>query len=417
MSPSMRGSHPADIEGYKRQKIMRINPSTWAVANKTFAGIECSPQHPTGDLQRHANEEVMRIAHELGKPLLLTLDAHFVNPEKKFVQDILLKQGDKDGWHFYTAYAQYGVERAWEMWKALHPGLPLMSRNFAQAVEANAEVVSRIEPIVLRKEYRLPPVELPVEIRSGEDCQEAKLTTYCLQLIAEYGRFPASDHPQRAQYVARLREELAVIANNGVVNFLPYFLTLSEEVCRPARERGVLMGPGRGSAAGSLLAYLLNITHLDPIKWNLSFARFLSLARINRGKFPDIDLDFGDPGAITAALKEKFGDCFARICTTNTLKPKNAIRDVSRILLNTQDNATAAAVVDIVCKSLSNVPQGMSDMQKWLYGWEDTEGAHVGELAANPVLSRFFHNNPEVETCVTEVLGIPRSLGRHPSAY
>lgn len=359
----------------------------------------------------------MRVARTLNKPLLLTLDAHFVRPEQKFMQDILLKQDGKTGWHFHGTYAQYSLEEAWEMWKRLHPHMADMARNFSQAVEANAELVSRISPIVLQKEYHLPPVELPIELRSSEDSWDSKLQAYVLNLVAKYGRFPAPEDPRRPEYIARLREEIQVIANNGVVNFLPYFITLSEEVCQPARDRGILMSPGRGSAAGCLLAYLLKITHLDPIVWNLSFARFLSMARINRGKFPDIDLDFGDPGLITAALKEKFGDNFARICTTNTLKPKNAIRDVCRVLLDTQSDPVAALRVDTVCKSLSNVPQGMSDMQRWLYGWQDEEGAHAGEIEVNPILAQFFQQNPEVERGVTEVLGIPRSLGRHASAY
>ena len=396
---------------------MQINPTTFRQTEKTFAGIECTPLVPTGNLQRHANEGVMRIARSLGKPLLLTLDAHFVRPEQKFMQDILLKQDGKTGWHFHNTYAQYSMEEAWELWQRLHPGLADMSRNFAQAVEANSEFVSRVEPITLTKQYHLPPVEFPAEIRSTDDDWDTKLTNYTLNLVAGYGRFPAREHPDHATYVARLREELAVIARNGTVNFLPYFITLSEEVCKQARARGILMSPGRGSAAGCLLAYLLKITHLDPIKWSLSFARFLSMGRINRGKFPDIDMDFGDAGAVTAMLKEKFGDRFARICTTNTLKPKNAIRDVSRVLLNTQTNAAAASRVDAVAKSLSNVPQGMSDMQNWLYGWQDEEGAHAGELDINPLLANFFSNEPDVARGVTEVLGIPRSLGRHASAY
>lgn len=359
----------------------------------------------------------MQIADRLNRPLILTLDSHFVNPEQKFIQDILLKQDGKTGWHFYGTYAQFNLEQAWEMWRQRHPELADMARNFAQAVEANTELVSRIEPITLEKQYHLPPVELPVEIQSRPETQDEKLMTYVLNLVAGYGRMPGHDDPRRPEYIARLREELHVIANNGVVNFLPYFITLSEEVCKPARERGVLVGTGRGSACGCLLAWLLRITHMDPIRWNLSFARFLSQARINRGKFPDIDLDFGDPSIITAALKQKFGDNFVRICTTNTLKPKNALRDVCRVLLNTQDNPVEAARVDMVAKSLSNVPQGMSDMQRWLYGWQDEEGAHAGEIEINQTLRAFFEQEPVVERGVSEVLGIPRSLGRHASAY
>jgi len=396
---------------------MKINKESWKKTEKDFVGIECSPFHKSGDLQRHANECVVKIAQSLHKPLLLTLDSHFIRPDQKFIQDILLKGSDKDGWHFHGTYAQYTMEEAWLMWQERHPSLANMAAKFAEGVESNSELVSRIERIELKKEFHLPEVDFPIEIRSMDKTIDEKLMEYTIQLVSKYGRFPSTDDPQRPEYVARLREELGVIANNGVLNFLPYFITLSEEVCRPAREREILMSPGRGSSCGSLLTYLLKITHLDPIKWGLSFARFLSLARINRGKFPDIDLDFGDPSVITGALKDKFGDLFARICTTNTLKPKSAIRDVSRVVLDTKENEEAARLVDAVCASLSLVPQGVSDLQKWIYGWQDEEGGHPGEIDINAALSGFFTTYPEIERGVVDILGVPRSLGRHASAY
>lgn len=348
-------------------------------------------------------------------PLLFTLDSHFVSTDKKFLQDILLKQGG-GGWHFYTSYAQYSLEESWAMWKRRHPHLSNMARHFSEAVESNSELVSRIENISFAKEYHLPPVKYPIEIASKQVSEDEKLQDYVLELVAKNGRLPALDDPRRAEYISRLRTELGVICDNGKVNFMPYFIAL-HDVCEEARERGILMSPGRGSAAGSLLAYLLKITHLDPIFWGLSFPRFLSAGRINRGKLPDIDLDFGDPRIIADSLKEDYGERFARISTTNTLKPKNAIRDVCRVLLDTQENKQAAELVDAVCKSLSNPPQGMADMDKWLYGWEDGEGAHVGEIENNALLSQFFQDHPEVQEGVDSILGVPRSLGRHASAY
>lgn len=302
------------------------------------------------------------------------------------------------------------------MWKRRHPHLSDMARHFGEAVQSNSDLVSRIENISFAKEYHLPPVEYPIEIASKPVSEDEKLQDYVLDLVAQNGRFPGINDPRRNEYAARLRTELGVICDNGKVNFMPYFIAL-HDVCREARERGILMSPGRGSAAGSLLAYLLKITHLDPIFWGLSFPRFLSAGRINRGKLPDIDLDFGDPRIIADSLKEKYGERFARISTTNTLKPKNAIRDVCRVLLGTQENKQAADLVDAVCKSLSNPPQGMADMDKWLYGWEDGEGAHVGEVENNRLLAQFFEDHPEVQEGVNSILGIPRSLGRHASAY
>ena len=358
----------------------------------------------------------MKLARDMNVPLLFTLDSHFVSPNKKFLQDILLKQDGKTGWHFNTVYSQYSLEESWQMWKRRHPHLADMARNFSEAVESNSELVSRIEPISFEKTYHLPPVNLPHEISCADQTEDEKMESYVFELIAQNGRFPSPGDPKRSEYVSRLRTELNVICRNNKVNFLPYFISL-HDACKEARENGVLMSPGRGSAAGSLLSYLLKITHLDPIFWGLSFARFLSAGRINRGKLPDIDLDFGDPKIIADSLKNTYQDRFARISTTNTLKPKNAIRDVCRVLLNTQEDEDASMLVDTVCKSLSNPPQGMSDMHKWLYGWEDGEGAHPGEVDGNKVLQRFFDDHPQVKDGVDAILGIPRSLGRHASAY
>lgn len=179
---------------------------------------------------------------------------------------------------------------------------------------------------------------------------------------------------------------------------------------------GKIVGPGRGSAAGCLLSYLLRITHLDPIRWGLSFERFLSMGRISRGKFPDIDMDFGDPKDVVAHLGQVYGDKFARICTTGTAKLKGAIRDVSRILLNTSEDKEMAKRVNDLCLILEASPQG-ADEKKWLYGYEDSEGNHPGYINICPELEAFFNDHPQVKDMVNEVLGVPRAVGRHASAY
>jgi DNA polymerase-3 subunit alpha len=396
---------------------MRVQPSTWTAESRSFLGIECTPLNPRGDLQLAANEAIIKLSRATGLPLLMTTDAHFVRPADKIKQDIGLDNSTGGSMRFSTSYHHPSTQEAWANWSRRHDTGPEGRRIFTEAIENNYRLVSMAEPVVIEKRYHLPPVEVPPDIRERTDDEDARLEAMIMRRVAEYGRMPGREEPERrAQYAQRLAEEMRVIARNGKVNFLPYFLTL-HDVCRYARDNNILTGPGRGSAAGSLLSYLLCITHLDPIRWNLSFARFLSMGRINRGKLPDIDLDFGDPGRIAAWLKEVHGDRFVRVCTTGTLRPKSAIKDAARVLLDTQNNAAVKQEVEDVCKTVPNLPQGMENMLGWMYGYEDNEGAHVGHVTENSVLAAFLEKYPQVKSAVDDLLGLPRSMGRHASGF
>lgn len=391
---------------------MRVNKNTWKELNTGFfLRKECTPIVKSGDIQRAGNELIMKIARNLNIPILLTLDAHFVNKEQKIVQDLLLQNGrtEEKGLKFYTKYYQMNTQDAWSKWMQVH-GTDYSSQ-FVEAVESNHALASMCDRISLQKEYRLPEVNFPREIIEVSSNFDERCKQYAIELINKHERLKDD-----SRYVDRLKKEISIIANNGKINLLPYFFAL-HDICESARQLNIWIGAGRGSAGGCLLAYLLKITHIDPIKYNLSFERFLSSGRINRGKLPDIDIDFSEPDKVAEFLKAKYGDKFARICTTGTNKIKSAIRDVSRVILDTKNDEDAKLYVDNVCKTISNVPQGFSDLNKWLHGWEDDEGAHPGELGTNKALSDFFKEHPAVQELVEQVLGIPKSLGRHASAY
>jgi DNA polymerase-3 subunit alpha len=391
---------------------MRLKNITWRkTSSPVFVRKECTPSAPIGDLQKSGNELIMKIARKYNIPLLLTLDAHFVSKEQKIVQDLLLQNGrDEDsGLRFSTNYHQMNSNVAWTKWVDLH-GTDFSS-HFQEGVENNHVLASMCEKISFNKKYHLPGVNLPREVIELADSEEQKLKIYIYLLIDKNQRMVHTK-----EYQDRLSKEIDTIADNGKINLLPYFLALYE-ICEMARHLNIEIGAGRGSAGGCLLAYLLKITHIDPVKYNLSFERFLSTGRINRGKLPDIDIDFSEPEKVAEALKAKHGDRFVRICTTGTTKVKSAIRDVSRVVLDTKNNEVNKLLVDNVCKTISNVPQGFSDLLKWLYGWDDDEGHHLGEIENNSTLDKFFDENPAVQSLVEQVIGIPKSLGRHASAY
>ncbi len=391
---------------------MRVNKNTWKELNTGFfLRKECTPIARAGDIQKAGNELIMKVARNLNVPILLTLDAHFVNKEQKIVQDLLLQNGrtEEKGLKFYTKYYQMNTQDAWTKWMQVH-GTDYTSQ-FVEAVENNHALAGMCDRINLQKEYRLPEVEFPREIIEASSSFDERCKQYAIELINKHERLKDDNI-----YLERLKKEISIIAGNGKINLLPYFFAL-HDICESARQLNIWIGAGRGSAGGCLLAYLLKITHIDPIKYNLSFERFLSSGRINRGKLPDIDIDFSEPDKVAEFLKAKYGDKFARICTTGTNKIKSAIRDVSRVILDTKNDEEAKLYVDNVCKTISNVPQGFSDLNKWLHGWEDDEGAHPGELGTNKALSDFFKEYPAVQELVEQVLGIPKSLGRHASAY
>ena len=392
---------------------MRVNKSSWRkVERGMFVRMECSPQVQHGDLQRAGNDLIMKIARKEGLPLLLTLDAHFVNKEQKVVQDLLLQngKGEEGGLKFFTKYYQMTTEESWDKWKNLHGRS--MESQFVEGVENNHLLASMCDRVELKKEYHLPEVEMSREVIEMNCSLEDKYKQHLFELIEKYDRLP--DDPV---YKARLKQEFQLIANNGKINLMPYFFAL-HDICDMARNLKIDVGAGRGSAGGSLMAYLLKITHVDPIKYGLSFDRFLSMGRINRGKLPDIDVDFSDPGKLVESLKAKHGDKFVRVCTTGTNKVKSAIKDVSRVLLFTKEDDEMKLRVDNLCKTISDIPQGFNDLIAWLHGWTDDEGVeHAGEIEKNKDLAEFFGEHEEVRKLVEQVLGIPKSLGRHASAY
>jgi DNA polymerase-3 subunit alpha len=393
---------------------MKLKKQSWRKADQgVFLPIEKTEMCPSGDLQLEGNNLIMSVAKKAKLPLLLTLDSHFVRPDQKLIQDLVLQNGKEEGigMRFSNSYNMMTTERAWKKWMYIH-GTDKDSRSaFQEAVENNKSVVDMCSPIEFNSEYRMPEVEIPYEIRSATPEGSDPLLFYVHSLIEKYGRMVDSD-----EYRARLEMEIEVISKNGKINFLPYFITL-HDVCVVANNIGIITGIGRGSAGGCLLAYLLKITHKDPIKYGLSFERFLSIGRINRGKFPDIDMDFSDTEKLANALKDIYGDKIVRICTLGTNKLKGAVRDVCRVVLDTKNDKQAKVQVDLICDTISNVPQGVEDLNKWLDGYEDDTGHILGELERNKSLKNFFSANPTVESMVRAIIGVPKSIGRHAAAF
>ena len=206
-----------------------------------------------------------------------------------------------------------------------------MSSLFADIPEAIWEtrrLADRCESYSLKRDVLLPKFEIPAEFMNAEDQLDGgkrgennylRALTYA-GAAKRYGEVGA-------ELKERLDFELATIANTGY----PGYFLIVQDFCNKAREMGVSVGPGRGSAAGSAVAYCTGITNVDPIRYNLLFERFLNPERVS---LPDIDVDFDDEGRdkVIEYVRDKYGrDTVAQIITYGTMRGKSAIRDAGRV--------------------------------------------------------------------------------------
>jgi len=263
--------------------------------------------------QKKLNRELLRLAKELGVGVVATNDLHYLRREDARTHDVLLciqtgkTINDEDRMRFPTDLFYYRTPQE-------------MAMVFAEVPEALANtgrIADRCNVQLELGHYHLPAFQVP----EGFDA-DSYLEHLCREGLAR--RYPEVT----AEIEERLVYELSVIKKMG---FVTYFLIVWDFVSQ-AKKRGIMVGPGRGSAAGSLVGYLLGITDLDPLKHQLLFERFLNPERIS---MPDFDIDFcyERRGEIIEYVKEKYGaDHVAQIITFGTMAARGAVRDVGRAL-------------------------------------------------------------------------------------
>ncbi len=264
--------------------------------------------------QKEVNEKLIEIARKHNRKVIATNDVHFVEKDDFEAHRILicLNTGkdldDVSGMHYTgNEYLKSPNEMA-ELFK-----------DIPEALANTREIVDKIEDYeITTKNILLPHFPLPEGFKTEDD--------YLRHLTYEGAKEFYPDLTE--EITSRLDFELNVIKEMG---FPGYFLIVQDFIAK-AREMGVLVGPGRGSAAGSAVAFCTGITNVDPIKYNLLFERFLNPERIS---MPDIDIDFDDEGreAVLDYVVEKYGSKrVAQIVTFGTMAAKSAIRDVARVL-------------------------------------------------------------------------------------
>ena len=294
------------------------------------------PDHFYLELQDHGireqaivNQGILRLHEETGLPLVVTNDAHYLRKEDAYAHDVLLciqtgKTVDDENRMRYEPQNFY--LRTTEEMASLFPEYP-------EAVENTGKIAEMCNIEFTFGKYHLPEFKLPEGYDSFSYFKEL-----CDKGYRE--RYGEGSEALRRQ----LTYEQDMIEKMG---FTDYFLIVSDFV-RYARSVGIPVGPGRGSAAGSMVSYCLHITDIDPIPYSLYFERFLNPERVS---MPDIDMDFGDTrrGEVVEYVRRKYGeDHVAQIVTFGTMAARGVIRDVGRAL------NMSYADCDVIAKLIPN---------------------------------------------------------------
>jgi DNA polymerase-3 subunit alpha len=265
--------------------------------------------------EKAVTEGMFRIGAELGLPIAATNDAHYLKREDAEAHDVLLAIGTGKDLDDPKRFRFFGQESYVKSEKEMRE---LFGQSSSDVLAETARVADLCE-FDFEKRYFLPQYPRPAEFASDQDL---------LVHLARLGAIERYGDPLSAEVEKRLEYELDVITRTG---YAGYFLIVYDLI-KAARDRGIPVGPGRGSAAGSLIAYALRITNVDPLRFDLLFERFLNPERIS---MPDIDLDFcfERRGEILEYARERYGrESVGQIITFGTLKARAAFRDVARTL-------------------------------------------------------------------------------------
>lgn len=376
LSACLKGEIPNSLLKGDKEKAKEIVQYYQRVFGKNNFYIE---------IQNHGIAEQLRVlnplvdlARECDAPLVATNDLHYVNPEDWEAQDALLCLGTNakidDEKRMRFGSRDFYFKSPQEMTS--------LFSEWPDALENTVLIAERCNVQLKFGDSILPEFDLP----DGKT-SESYLTELCNKgLIWRYG----SDNPGK-HIIERLEYELSVIKRMG---FCDYFLIVWDFIDY-AKRCGIPVGPGRGSAAGAIVAYLLGITDIDPLKYDLLFERFLNPERIS---MPDIDVDFSDEdrGTVLDYVKEKYGKGrVSQIITFNFMLAKMAIRDIGRVL------GISLSEVDRIAKMVPDKP-----------------GTHIKKAISEvPELKEIFENGTPEQKKLLRIAGTVDGLARHTGVH
>ena len=343
------------------------------------------------DIETRVREDLLKIGKMLDIPPVVTNDSHYTYQQESVSHDVLLCiqtaaniddpnrfRFGGDGYYLKSPAEMYAVESdsAWQ-----------------EGCRNTLLIAEKVEPEGMFEFKNLMP-HLPPPDGMNEDEWFRKL---CYEGLDR--RFPEG-YPDDKLYRERLEYELGIILQMG---FPSYFIVVADFI-NWAKDEGIPVGPGRGSAAGSLVAYVLGITDLDPIPYNLLFERFLNPDRVS---MPDIDVDFDDRrrADVIRYVTDKYGsDKVAQIATFGTIKAKAAVKDSSRVL------GYPFAMGDRITKAM---PPAVMGKDVPLYGIFDSNHPRYGEAGE---FRQLYDGDADVRKVVDTAKGI-EGLIRQPGVH
>lgn len=294
------------------------------------------------ELQRHRlkeqdiiNETLMRFAKKYKVPMIATNDSHYTNEEDANAHDILLclNTGEKQATPGFDDFVNDELQVKNRRFKFPNNQFYFKSQaemntlfaDIPEAIDNTGLIVSKIEPLNLIRDIALPEFPLP---KAYADQKDKNLAQWEYLKHLTYKGAQTRYHELTDEIIDRIESELSTIK---IMQFSGYFLIVADFIAA-GRNMGVFIGPGRGSAAGSVVAFCIGITNIDPIKYQLLFERFLNPERMS---MPDIDTDFDDAGRqkVIDYVVGKYGkNQVAQIITYGTMAAKMSIKDVARVL-------------------------------------------------------------------------------------
>lgn len=333
-------------------------------------------RRPTLPEQAELNAALQQLGRDLRIPLVATNDCHYLLAEDAEAQDILMciqmKKHIEDTDRLSYIGEDFSLIAPADMQRAF--------QDIPEAIENTLAIAEKCSIEIELGKTQLPHFETP----KGQSA-EAFLRTLCeAGLEQRYG----PDVRSRKDVMDRLEYELSIIEKTG---FASYFLIV-QDFTNWAKSQGIVVGPGRGSAAGSIVAYLTNITNVDPLRYELLFERFLNPDRIS---MPDIDIDFADVrrDEVLRYAEQKYGrDHVAQIITFGTMAARAAVRDVGRVL----------GLPYTYCDRVAKLIPMFTDLPK--------------ALATIPELKEIYENDPDGRRLLDsaqKLEGVARHASRH----
>ena len=281
--------------------------------------------------EEHVNQTLLQFAEKYDVKILAQNETFYTEKSDADIQDIVscIKDGEKLSTPIGRGFGKRRGLTSQEFYLKNTEEIKQAFRQYPDAFEAYTELLQKFEPYTLKRDVLLPEFDIPQEFQHEDDLKDGGKrgeNAYLRHLTYEGAKKKYREITD--EIAERLDFELEVIAKTGY----PGYFLIVQDFCNEAKNMGVSVGPGRGSAAGSAVAYCIGITNVDPIKYDLLFERFLNPERIS---MPDIDIDFDDEGRdrIIKWVIDKYGQSnVAQIITYSVLGGKSAIKDAGRVL-------------------------------------------------------------------------------------